>query len=56
LNNPEILSGAAFFGLALITSSRLMFVLAVTKHLAHWWFLSHVEQYVPSRRLAPNLR
>jgi phosphatidylethanolamine N-methyltransferase len=44
LNNPEILSGAAFFGLALITRSKPVFVLAGIKHVSHWWFLRYVEQ------------
>jgi hypothetical protein len=47
LNNPEIFGGAAFFGFALITRSRLVFALALAKHGAHWWFLSFVEQCVP---------
>ncbi len=37
--------GAAFFGLALISASRLVLFLAVVRHLASWWFLSNVEQY-----------
>jgi phosphatidylethanolamine N-methyltransferase len=44
LNNPEILSGAAFFGMALITRSKMLLALAVIKHVSHWWFLSYVEQ------------
>ncbi|KAI0092346.1 phosphatidylethanolamine N-methyltransferase [Irpex rosettiformis] len=43
LNNPEIMSGAAFFGLALISGSKLVFTLAVIRHLSQWWFLSKVE-------------
>ncbi|KDQ08942.1 hypothetical protein BOTBODRAFT_37465 [Botryobasidium botryosum FD-172 SS1] len=44
LNNPErTMSGAAFFGLALISSSKLPFALAVISHLSHWLFLSFVE-------------
>lgn len=47
LNNPErTMSGAAFFGLALISGSKLVFALAVISHLSHWWFLSKVEKYV----------
>ena len=40
------MSGAAFFGLALISGSKLVFSLAVISHLSHWWFLSKVEKYV----------
>ncbi|GBE86958.1 Phosphatidylethanolamine N-methyltransferase [Sparassis crispa] len=43
LNNPEVVSGAAFFGLALISGSKLVFALAVIRHLSQWWFLSKVE-------------
>jgi len=46
LNNPEkTMSGAALFGLALISGSKAVFALAVFSHLAHWWFLSYVEGY-----------
>lgn len=44
LNNPEVMSGAAFFGLALVSGSKLVFSLAVMRYLAHWWFLSRVEK------------
>ncbi|OBZ74367.1 Phosphatidylethanolamine N-methyltransferase [Grifola frondosa] len=43
LNNPEVMSGAAFFGLALISGSKLVFALAVIRHLSQLWFLSKVE-------------
>lgn len=46
LNNPEVISGAAFFGLALISGSKLVFALAVIRHLSQWWFLSKVEKSV----------
>ena len=42
------MGGAAFFGLALISASKLVLCLAVVRHLANWWFLSNVEQYVSS--------
>lgn len=46
LNNPErTMSGAAFFGLSLISGSKLVFALAVISQLSHWWFLSKVEKY-----------
>jgi len=38
------MSGAAFFGMALISGSKLVFALAVFSHLSHWWFLSNVEE------------
>ncbi|KAH9931615.1 phosphatidylethanolamine N-methyltransferase [Epithele typhae] len=43
LNNPELISGATFFGLALITGSKLIFANAVLRHLFQWWFLAKVE-------------
>ncbi|KAF7795113.1 hypothetical protein EIP86_006259 [Pleurotus ostreatoroseus] len=43
LNNPEIMSGAAFFGLALISGSKTVFTIAVIRHLSQLWFLSKVE-------------
>ncbi|KAK8853465.1 hypothetical protein IAR55_004172 [Kwoniella newhampshirensis] len=45
LNNPEqSMGGAAFFGLWLISNSKLVFALALASHLSHWWFLSFVER------------
>lgn len=46
LNNPEAMGGAAWFGLALISGSKLVFALAIVRHFANWWFLRRVEQYV----------
>lgn len=47
LNNPErSMGGAAFFGLSIISGSRLVFALAIFSALSHWWFLSAVERYV----------
>ncbi|KAF9463504.1 phosphatidylethanolamine N-methyltransferase [Collybia nuda] len=43
LNNPEAMGGAAWFGLALVSGSKLVLSLAVVRHLANWWFLSYVE-------------
>lgn len=40
------MGGAAWFGLGLISGSKLVFSLAVIKHLGHWWFVSSVEKYV----------
>lgn len=51
LNNPEAMGGAAWFGLALISGSKLVFGLAVIRHLANWWFLSNVEKYVACSNL-----
>ena len=54
LNNPEkTMSGAALFGLALVSGSKAVFALAVFSHLSHWWFLSYVEGYVRSLLLLP---
>ncbi|CAE6441284.1 unnamed protein product [Rhizoctonia solani] len=45
LNNPErTMSGAALFGLALISGSHAVLALAVASVGAHWWFLSFVER------------
>ncbi|KAI0262700.1 phospholipid methyltransferase-domain-containing protein [Gloeopeniophorella convolvens] len=43
LNNPEIVAGAAFFGMALISNSKLVYLLAAVRHVSYWWFLRHVE-------------
>lgn len=43
LDNPELMSGASFIGLALISGSKLVGILAVLRFLAHWWFLHNVE-------------
>ncbi|EJD05138.1 phosphatidylethanolamine N-methyltransferase [Fomitiporia mediterranea MF3/22] len=43
LNNPEILSGSTFFGLALITGSKSVLTLAIFTNLSYWWFLRTVE-------------
>ena len=40
------MGGAAFFGLWLISYSKLVLALAVFSHLSHWWFLSSVEKWV----------
>ena len=44
LNNPEVMSGAAFFGLALVSGSKFVFFLAVIRYISHWWFLRAVEK------------
>ena len=38
------MGGAAFFGLAAISGSRLVVILAVVSVLSHFWFLSCVEK------------
>ncbi|GAA5987888.1 hypothetical protein JCM11641_003523, partial [Rhodosporidiobolus odoratus] len=44
LNNPErSMGGAAFFGLFLLSASKLVLLQAVVAVVAHWWFLSNVE-------------
>lgn len=40
------MGGAAWFGLALISGSKLMLSLAVVRHIANWWFVGWVEKYV----------
>lgn len=45
LNNPEVM-GAAWFGLALVSGSKLVLALAVMRHLSQWWFLKVVEKSV----------
>ncbi|KAF8510469.1 phosphatidylethanolamine N-methyltransferase [Hysterangium stoloniferum] len=57
LNNPErTMSGAAFFGLALISGSKLVFALAVISQISHWWFLSKVENPHMQRLYGSSLR
>lgn len=57
LNNPErSLGGAAFLGLALMSNSALVFVLAAFSHLSHWWFLSFVEAPHMKRLYGDRLR
>lgn len=44
LNNPErSMGGAGWFGLVLISGSKLALTVAVISHFAHWVFLSSVE-------------
>ncbi|KAI0248921.1 phosphatidylethanolamine N-methyltransferase [Lactifluus subvellereus] len=43
LNNPEITAGAAFFGMALISGSKLVYILAGVRHISYLWFLRYVE-------------
>jgi phosphatidylethanolamine N-methyltransferase len=38
--------GAAWFGLALVSGSKLVLALAVMRHLSQWWFLKVVEKSV----------
>lgn len=45
LNNPEVMGGAAWFGLGLISASKVVLSIAVIRHLSHWWFLRSVEKY-----------
>ncbi|CAO1623806.1 unnamed protein product [Parajaminaea phylloscopi] len=44
LNNPErSMGGAAWFGLVLISGSKLALAVAILSHVAHWIFLGSVE-------------
>ncbi|KAF5353374.1 hypothetical protein D9756_008040 [Leucocoprinus leucothites] len=56
LNNPEAMGGAAWFGLALISGSKLVLSLAVIRHLASWWFLSNVENPHMQKLYGDSLR
>ncbi|KAF8064345.1 phosphatidylethanolamine N-methyltransferase [Lyophyllum atratum] len=56
LNNPEAMGGAAWFGLALISGSKLVLALAVVRHLANWWFLSCVENPHMQKLYGDSLR
>ncbi|KAJ3973602.1 phospholipid methyltransferase-domain-containing protein [Lentinula raphanica] len=56
LNNPEMTGGAAWFGLGLISGSKLVFCLAVIKHLGHWWFVSSVENPHMTKLYGDSLR
>ncbi|KAJ3742832.1 phospholipid methyltransferase-domain-containing protein [Lentinula detonsa] len=56
LNNPEMMGGAAWFGLGLISGSKLVFCLAVIKHLGHWWFVSSVENPHMTKLYGDSLR
>jgi phosphatidylethanolamine N-methyltransferase len=44
------MTAAAFFGVALITGSKMLFALAAIRLMSHWWFLSSVE-YPHMRKL-----
>lgn len=55
LNNPErSMGGAAFFGLALISGSKLVTSLAILSALSHWWFLSFVERCILRATYTPR--
>ncbi|KAG9084240.1 phosphatidylethanolamine N-methyltransferase [Ceratobasidium sp. 370] len=57
LNNPErMMSGAALFGLALISGSQTVFVMAIISTAAHWWFLKFVESPHMKRLYGDSLR
>ncbi|GJN93924.1 hypothetical protein Rhopal_006983-T1 [Rhodotorula paludigena] len=57
LNNPErSMGGAAFFGLVLIAGSKLVLAQALIAVVAHWWFLSFVENPHMQRLYGNTLR
>ncbi|KAJ7270623.1 phospholipid methyltransferase-domain-containing protein [Mycena haematopus] len=56
LNNPEVMGGAAWFGLALVSGSKLVLTLAVIRHLAQWWFLKVVENPHMQKLYGDSLR
>ena len=49
------MSGSTFFGLSLISGSKLAFALAVMCQISHYWFLSNVEECVMTRRSKTSL-
>ncbi|KAJ6463566.1 phosphatidylethanolamine N-methyltransferase [Mycena sanguinolenta] len=56
LNNPEVMGGAAWFGFALISGSKLVLTLAIIRHLAQWWFLKVVENPHMQKLYGDSLR
>ncbi|KAI9463938.1 phosphatidylethanolamine N-methyltransferase [Russula earlei] len=56
LNNPEITAGAAFFGMALISGSKLVYILAGVRHISYLWFLRYVEHPHMRKLYGDNLR
>jgi phosphatidylethanolamine N-methyltransferase len=46
LNNPDVMNGAGFLGLAFISGNKLVFAITVIRHLSQWWFLRYVEKCV----------
>ncbi|KAJ6554459.1 phosphatidylethanolamine N-methyltransferase [Mycena capillaripes] len=56
LNNPEVMGGAAWFGLALVSGSKLVLTLAVIRHLSQWWFLKVVENPHMQKLYGDSLR
>lgn len=57
LNNPErSMGGAAFFGIVLISASKVVLVQALISVFAHWWFLSFVENPHMKRLYGNTLR
>ncbi|GLB44428.1 putative catalyzes the first step of the methylation pathway of phosphatidylcholine biosynthesis, the SAM-dependent methylation of phosphatidylethanolamine (PE) to phosphatidylmonomethylethanolamine (PMME) [Lyophyllum shimeji] len=56
LNNPEAMGGAAWFGLALISGSKLVLTLAAVRTLANWWFLRCVENPHMQKLYGDSLR
>ena len=48
------MSGASFFGITLMSGSKLVLAIAVISSLSYWWFLRNVEKYratVPLSRM-----
>merc|ERR1719265_2587627 len=57
LNNPEITLGfAGYYGLALITGSPAVWVLAFVSHAAHSAFVRYVERPHMARLYGDNMR
>ncbi|KAF7307888.1 Phosphatidylethanolamine N-methyltransferase [Mycena kentingensis (nom. inval.)] len=56
LNNPEVMGGTSWFGLALVTGNGFVLTLAVIRHLSHWWFLGAVENPHMQKLYGDSLR
>ncbi|KAF9032507.1 phosphatidylethanolamine N-methyltransferase [Hymenopellis radicata] len=56
LNNPEIMGGAAWFGLGIVSGSGLVVAVAVVRHLGYWWFLRNVENPHMQKLYGDSLR
>ncbi|GAA5943073.1 phosphatidylethanolamine N-methyltransferase [Sporobolomyces koalae] len=57
LNNPErSMGGAAFFGIVLISGSKVVLAQALIAVIAHWWFLSFIENPHMQRLYGNTLR
>ncbi|KAH8822688.1 phosphatidylethanolamine N-methyltransferase [Flagelloscypha sp. PMI_526] len=56
LNNPDVMGSAVWFGMALISGSKLVLTVALFRHLAHLWFLASVENPHMQKLYGDSLR